>query len=390
MVQRSLTEDPQSDFQIGRYIRNDGAETKWSKLCSWAESHGSTIEPRLVADSDGGIQLCCGHGLDDPGMLIEVPRSLWIEVIATPDEDTEFALARKLAEEYEKGADSFWAPYVQYLPSVPASALSLTPTALEALPFGVSTVAKELRDHVQMVYETGSEPAYFLWALGCVWSRAFRFTVATGTEVAALVPLGDAFNHADNAEGLCTMHGFDGHDFFIGTKQAVGSVAMPVSICYRPGATDVNLLVQYGFCLEENRHAEAAIELSGIRLVVLTSNAVGVLPHNVAVRLHESPIDWDDAAVDEGCAEAPPYDEVASWIAALDTLVTESISVDRHSALRAVEDALRAAEIEIGDHEALNVEAFGPLAQHVLRLRVTTALTLRIARGRMPWLLESD
>ncbi|CAE8642792.1 unnamed protein product, partial [Polarella glacialis] len=264
------------------------------------------------------------------------------------------------------------------------------------LPHGVADAAAGLRQRAELLAAEAPEPELLLWALSIVWSRAFRLRGGGGAgavketveAVAALVPLCDAFNHSDSSEELLTSQGFDGFDYYVSTRQSVGEKTTAVNICYRAGATDAGLLLQYGFCLEENRHAEAQITIAGLCLVIITRDAVGVLPYQRMLRLDVSADDWKSAAQDVDAVDEPTAEEASSWEALLPALLGGSVA-DVPAALRALEESLRTAERDLESSPSAAEHDLGPLAEHVLRLRSTTRLLLRVARGRLPWLLQS-
>eukprot|EP00928_Gymnodinium_smaydae_P066423 TRINITY_DN49437_c0_g1_i1.p1 TRINITY_DN49437_c0_g1~~TRINITY_DN49437_c0_g1_i1.p1 ORF type:complete len:364 (+),score=50.04 TRINITY_DN49437_c0_g1_i1:42-1133(+) len=358
----------------------------WLDLRMWAELHGATIEERLEPDGSGGLRLreAGSNTCKDATMLVEVPRSLWLQVEDADVEDEELALAKVLAAERIKGASSFWAPYLQALPTEPASVLALSDAECKMLPFGVRELAADLRSRAFEFASRSESSEHMLWAIGCVWSRAFRFAVA-GKRVAALVPLADAFNHADEGDPsmIKTIKGFDGHDFYVGTQAAVDPDMVDVAICYRTGATDATLLLQYGFCLESNWHAEAAIDLHGVRLVFLTAEATGVLVCDVRVRLQDTSSDWQLAELDQDSEEITP-EERAEWDKALQELQGRAVTLDRKATLDSLDCALRLGERDLCTPN----QDTSSFAEHIFRLRESSRFVLRIARGRIPLLSD--
>lgn len=251
-------------------------------LLRWLEHGGSDISQvsvALLGDGERGLEALSSIAPDEPLLRIpsryvltlEEARSSAIgqllEAHAPADEERVY-LAAFLLQEMERGADSFWKPFLDSLPrSFPNLPFffderelslmkgSLAPRWVKSLREGLEAQHAHLCEHVpgfkRFPFET------FVWAHFVVVTRTFSVQRG-GEEVACLVPLADMINdgrpwnvHWDMTEG--------GTHFQLKSKGVLAR-GQELRISYGD-KSNLQLLLQYGFVHEENPYDEVMLFL---------------------------------------------------------------------------------------------------------------------------------
>jgi len=186
-----------------------------------------------------------------------------------------FAIAILLIKERSKGADSFWKPYIDVLPSLE----EVNPTvvwsedelaALEGSPLVSATLSLRLK--LQKEFETLQQDIFskhpdlfppevfnldsYRWAFVILFSRAICLNGLEGGPQVALVPYADLFNHNPFASSFIDAQSKGG--WFTETKEEVVVYAdrsykkfEQVFISYGQ-KSNLELLLLYGFALDRN------------------------------------------------------------------------------------------------------------------------------------------
>ena len=105
----------------------------------------------------------------------------------------------------------------------------------------------------------------FRWALSVAWSRSFMVELAPGErKTAALVPLGDLLNHAEeeraNVESASDAAG--AAFVFRAGRPIRGNEELTLSYGAQGEPSNAILMLDYGFCLPYSSHDTAAVDVS--------------------------------------------------------------------------------------------------------------------------------
>lgn len=253
-------------------------------LMRWLQERGARLPALAIHHrADGERSACARSRLAAGALILEVPRRLFLSQELARDseigqriaasgvelrDERSWLAALLLQEKHAPG--SAWAPYLATLPDSHRHMPLLFEPAQLALLEGSSALRllEAQRQSVLQDYQSlcrhvpGFErfsSAEFTWARLTVLTRAFRLTVQ-GQSTRAIVPLADLFDHHRPMEASWT---FDGErDSFTLTALQDFRPGEPIRISYGRKSNS-ELLVHYGFCLEENEDDTAEVQVAG-------------------------------------------------------------------------------------------------------------------------------
>lgn len=258
-----------------------------TQLLQWMQDHGASM-PSLyfehIARDYRGV--CCKDEVSTGSLVASIPVHLLItyetayaspigqsiQVIQEEHPEVECSpqvyVACLLLEERSKGAESYWMPYLNMLPTS-YSCMPVNFTDEELSYLTGSLVLKEtyqrreqyqkeymyLKAFVQEFQKYTLED--YIWARLAVLSRIFGITIGQ-QRTAALVPIADMLNHKSPPDTRWTFH--DESNSFILESIVPLSVGDQVYDSYgRKSQTD--FLLNYGFVPEENDQNECQITI---------------------------------------------------------------------------------------------------------------------------------
>jgi protein-histidine N-methyltransferase len=253
-------------------------------LMRWLRERGARMPALAIHHGADGQRSACARSRIAAGSLIlEVPRRLFLSQELARDSDIGRRIAASGVElrderswlaalllEERQAPGSPWAPYLATLPDAhrhmpllfgPAQLALLEGSS--ALPLLEAQRQSILQDYQGLCrYVPGFERfsyAEFTWARLTVLTRTFRLTVQ-GQSTRAIVPLADLFDHHRPMEASWT---FDSErDSFTLTALQDFLPGDLIRISYGR-KSNCELLVHYGFCLEENEDDTAEVQVGG-------------------------------------------------------------------------------------------------------------------------------
>ncbi len=255
----------------------------FARMVSWLEAGGATFPNLYLKNYKDGFRgvHASAHILPESLVLFVPRRFIMTSEVARASSigraitDSRVELRSKhsyiaayLLQERDKGADSFWAPYIAILPkqfdSVPLFFNDEELSWLEGS-FTVGKVADRI-ESLQAEYEAlrDSVPSFsrwsfddFAWARVCVITRIFGFTLE-GIKTDGLVPYADMLNHKLPRE---TRWQFDrACDGFTITSLTPIEKGAQVFDSYGQ-KSNTRFFINYGFTVEDNPEFEAVLRL---------------------------------------------------------------------------------------------------------------------------------
>ena len=280
-------------------------------LLRWAASHGVALHNAAIAPIPGrGMGVVATATINSGDLVLSIPHSLLIT--RKTDVSNELGetnhLAFTLQKELYRGRESQWLPYVTSLPKSFSTPLFFNESE-RALLHGTEvaswTLKREdtivrthrsfdgsiVRQEIPLTTGTGAgtqSPVneivggagtqsransidVFKWALSVAWSRGFAVSMHAVASVSGtrrrpgLVPIGDAFNHADEASAaniVTTSDPARGVFDFVATRRIEASEEMLISYSLQGEPSNSKLLLDYGFCTPYSLHDEVSLDLS--------------------------------------------------------------------------------------------------------------------------------
>jgi hypothetical protein len=194
------------------------------------------------------------------GRLYEAEDTL--RGLGVTDQLREFYLMIKLLMEYERGTGSPWYPWLNALPRFFTNGASMTTFCFECLPpLAASLAMRERTNLISMDVhkvpclseQTKNNGALVRWAYQIACTRSFpandgTMDVLETTEDATdlrIVPIGDMFNHATNAEIDVSYDEYG--NFCAYTNQPNIAAGAPLRINYGHVTNPSYLFARYGF-----------------------------------------------------------------------------------------------------------------------------------------------
>jgi hypothetical protein len=292
------------------WIGGTGGPSAWQELAAWCAGHGAQLGCVRVADEaeSGGLRgVRTTRGVPEHGVLFSVPRRLFLSVGAAEaspllgsfvrahraqaclSDPSRVLVALLLFEALRP--DSFWAPYIRSLPAQDELedfvdrweerelALVQEPwlgtlaagkraecglarreleAALRAHRGGAAQQSEppEVLEALAQLEAACGDEARYRWSFWMVESRAFLDRADANSALPCLIPFGDMLNHnpqsSDHAE-------FDDTCFALVAAEECEQ-GQPVHNSYGR-RSNRELLVSYGFCLEDNPWESVAVQL---------------------------------------------------------------------------------------------------------------------------------
>jgi histone-lysine N-methyltransferase SETD3 len=252
-------------------------EAKMQRMLQWLEDHGATFSKTIKLDPETR-QLHAARTVLEDGLLIHIPKKLMItyDVAQRSKVGTmiyrsgsrlgrsEYLTAFLLQASREGG---FWKPYVDMLPrDFSEHSFQFSESELEQLKGSwLSRTILEMQAENRRHYDLLPAPvkdtytfADYLWARCIVATRTFAVKF-NGEWGGALVPLADMANHHHGPRNNARWISDSGNGFTVTARQPLTAGTVLVKSYGRCG--NGQLLLSYGFCLDDNPYNETEILL---------------------------------------------------------------------------------------------------------------------------------
>lgn len=277
---------------------DEDLRVKNERLVSWLESEGAWLSelsgwntaphPLALATStvdefqgeDSGRGLLARRSIVQDQEMIRLPRRCCMTKeaaikrgLATDATNDYVAIALLLLRERAKGKASFWAPYIDILPTTEEVAATFTwdeddLQALDGSPCLEATSSMRSKLRNENVVDDFDD---WEWAFSILFSRAIRLGTSGRDEFLALVPYVDFINHSPFSSSYVTLE--PKQDSFLGqlfTTQTDDDIVVyadrsykkfqQIYISYGPKSNS-DLLLLYGFALDRNPFNSVAVRL---------------------------------------------------------------------------------------------------------------------------------
>ena len=275
---------------------------------SWAASHGVALRNAALAQVAHGFGVVATGPIAAGDLVLRVPHSLMLAGDDTSNIGQTNALAIALLQERTKGAASGYGPYLDVLPRQFNTPMFFNATeraglrGTDVLEWSQARESNVVRTHAFLgdtywhvasavdakaggtsAVSSAADLDDFKWALSIAWSRGFALsmrTVANGeSRRPCLVPVGDAFNHAEVAGGAnMVTHSYpeQGVFDFVATKSIAPGQEALLSYSLHGEPSNGKLLLDYGFCMAYSLHDEVSVAL-------MTADEVDVDPRRASL-----------------------------------------------------------------------------------------------------------
>ena len=261
----------------------DSPSPPLQRLRSWLSSAGAGDEAIGIRDEANGERGLCARSAVPAGTAaLRIPSSLLITLETARASSIGRAIAGRgvtLGSPFSEIAafliqernapDSFWKPFLDTLPASFANVPvyfgrdeldllqgSFVRRTVQQRRAALRAEHERLRTDVAAFANVGYDE--FLWAWTAVATRNFEIETGGG-KTAAMVPLADLLNHRMPPE---THWKYDEESqAFVLTAMRCFAAGEPLHTSYGAKGNS-RLLLNYGFCLAENDHDEAALQLA--------------------------------------------------------------------------------------------------------------------------------
>lgn len=283
--------------RVRRRHAHDNQPTPMSldSLLTWAVAGGARLHAGLVAaeTKDAGLALLAREPISRGTELLRVPFGLLLTSRDAPTAFDGLGQTNRLALALlaKRRRPSSWEVPLRILPEGFDTPLFYTPEErawLQGSPLLTWNTGRELnversfssiRDQINAAVSLaadgsvsedssaldGLQLAEFKWALSVAWSRSFMVQLEPGgRKTAALVPVGDLWNHAETELANVDSHSDPAGRAFVFTAAQDIAAGEQCTLSYGAMGEPSNaiLMLDYGFCLPYSLHDEMTLDLS--------------------------------------------------------------------------------------------------------------------------------